>query len=66
VLISRLNESGAFKGRSSLSKSKPSKIRAKIFLAAVCAVIHNHDIKAQKIRLKNAKKTNMQALGAAM
>jgi transposase len=65
-LIPRLNESGAFKSRSSLSKSGPSKIRAKIFLAAVCAGTHNPDIKAQKIRLKNAGKTNMQALGAAM
>lgn len=65
-LIPRLNESGAFKGRSSLSKSGPSRIRAKIFLAAVCAGTHNPDIKAQKIRLKNAGKTNMQALGAAM
>jgi transposase len=64
-LIPRLNESGAFKGRSSLSKSSPSIIRAKIFLAAVCAGTHNPDIKAKKIRLKNAEK-NIQALGAAM
>jgi hypothetical protein len=27
---------------------------------------HNPDIKAQKVRLINAGKTNMQALGAAM
>ena len=65
-LIPRLNESGAFKGRSSLSKSGPSRIRSKIFLAAVCAGTHNPDIKAQKIRLTLAGKTKMQALGAAM
>ena len=65
-LIPRLNESGVFKGRSSLSKSGPSRIRSKIFLATVCACTHNPDIKAQKDRLIYAGKTKMQASGAAM
>jgi transposase len=65
-LIPRLNELGVFKGRSSLSKSGPSRIRSKIFLATVCACTHNPDIKAQKDRLIYAGKTKMQALGAAM
>ena len=48
-LIPKLNESGSFKGRSTLSKIGPSRIRSKIFLAAVSAGTHNPDIKAQKI-----------------
>ncbi len=65
-LIPRLNESGVFKVRSSLSKSGPARTRSKIFLAAVCAGTHNPDIKAQKIRVIHAGKTKMQALGAVM
>lgn len=47
-LIPRLNESGSFKGRTTLSKIGPSRIRSKIFLAAVSAGKYNPDIKAQK------------------
>ncbi|MFK8020750.1 MAG: IS110 family transposase [Pseudomonadales bacterium] len=65
-LIPRLNESGTFKERTTLSKSGPSRIRSKLFLAAVCAGTHNPDIKAQKARLIGAGKKKMQALGAAM
>ncbi|GAD91431.1 putative transposase, partial [Vibrio halioticoli NBRC 102217] len=65
-LIPRLNESGNFKGRTTLSKVGPSRVRAKLFLAAVSASTHNPDIKEQKRRLLEAGKTKMQALGAAM
>ncbi len=65
-LTPRLNESGSFKGRTTLSKIGPSRIRSKIFLAAVSAGKYNPDIKAQKKRLLAAGKTKMQALGAAM
>ncbi|MBE0420567.1 IS110 family transposase [Pseudoalteromonas nigrifaciens] len=65
-LIPKLNESGSFKGRTTLSKIGPSRIRSKIFLAAVSAGTHNPGIKAQKNRLLAAGKTKMQALGAAM
>ncbi|EQC1412835.1 IS110 family transposase [Providencia rettgeri] len=65
-LTPRLNESGSFKGRATLSKIGPSRIRSKIFLAAVSAGKYNPDIKAQKKRLLSAGKTKMQALGAAM
>jgi hypothetical protein len=41
-------------------------MRSKFFLAAVCAGIHNPNIKAQKMRLTRAGKTKMQALGAVM
>lgn len=65
-LIPRLNESGTFKGRTTLSKTGPSRIRSKLFLAAVCVGTHNPDIRMQKERLISAGKTKMQALGAAM
>ena len=65
-LIPRLNESGNFKGRTTLSKKGPSKIRAKLYMAAISASQHNPQIKAQKERLLRAGKTPMQALGAAM
>ena len=65
-LTPRLNEAGVSKGRSSLSKSGPSRIHSKIFLSTVCAFTHNPDINAQKDRLIYAGKTKMQELGAAM
>ncbi|MEQ4664226.1 transposase [Providencia rettgeri] len=65
-LTPRLNESGSFKGRTTLSKIGPSRIRSKIFLAAVSTGKYNPDIKAQKKRLLSAGKTKMQALGSAI
>jgi len=65
-LVPRLNESAAFKGRTTLSKTGPSRIRAKLFLAAVSASNHNLDVRAQRDRLIKSGKTKMQALGAAM
>ncbi|WP_370661009.1 transposase [Psychrosphaera algicola] len=47
-LIPRLNESRTFKGRTTLSKTGPSRIRAKLYLAAVTAGKHNPDIRRQK------------------
>lgn len=65
-LIPKLNESGTFKGRTTLSKTGPSRIRAKLFLAAIAAGSCNPDIKAQKERLLLAGKTKMQVVGASM
>jgi len=65
-LVPRLNESGTFKGRTTLSKAGPSRIRSKLFLAAVSASNHNPDVRAQRDRLLKSGKTKMQALGAAM
>jgi len=39
-LIPKLNESGKLKGRTSLSKTGPSRVRAKLFMAAVTACKH--------------------------
>ena len=65
-LIPKLKESGKFKGRTMLSKTGSARIRAKLYMAAVCASTHNPDIRAQKQRLLRAGKIKMQALGAAM
>lgn len=65
-LIPRLRESGVLKGRTTLSKTGSARIRAKLYMAAVCASRHNPDILSQKQRLLKAGKVKMQALGAAM
>ena len=65
-LIPRLWESGKLKGRTTLCKNGPGRLRAKLYMAAVVAKQHNPDIKAQYDRLVSAGKTKMQALGAAM
>ncbi|VAW94146.1 Mobile element protein [hydrothermal vent metagenome] len=65
-LIPRLRESGTLKGKTTLSKIGPARLRAKLYMAAVSASTHNPDIKAQRERLLSAGKTKMQALGAAM
>ena len=65
-LIPRLRESGKLKGRTTLSKIGSARLRAKLYMAAVCASTHNPDIRAQKARLLKTGKVKMQALGAAM
>ena len=65
-LIPKLKESGTLKGRTTLSKIGSARIRAKLYMAAVCASTHNPDIKAQKARLLKTGKVKMQALGAAL
>jgi len=65
-LIPRLVESGRHKGRSMLSKTGSSQLRAKLYMAAIVASKHNPDIARQRHRLLSARKNKMQALGAAM
>jgi len=65
-LIPVQNESGVFRGRSRLSKTGPSKVRSKLYMAAIVASQHNADVVRQKSRLLEKGKTKMQALGAAM
>lgn len=65
-LVPRLWESGKMKGRTTLCKNGPGRLRAKLYMAAIVAKQHNPDIKDQYTRLVNTGKTKMQALGAAM
>jgi transposase len=65
-LIPKQQESGIFRGRTTLSKKGNPLIRAKLYMAAIVASQHNPCIKAQKERLLKNGKTKMQALGAAM
>ena len=53
-------------GRPRLSKAGDSKVRAKLYMAAVVSIQHNPDIKRQYERLLKNGKTKMCALGAAM
>lgn len=62
----RLWESGKLKGRTTLCKNGPGRIRAKLYMAAIVAKQYNPDVKALYDRLIAAGKTKMQALGAAM
>ena len=65
-LVPVQRESGNFKGRTCISKRGPSRIRAKLYMAAVSACQHNESIKAMQQRLIRNGKTKMQALCAAM
>lgn len=65
-LIPRLHESGKMKGRTTMSKLGPSKIRSKLYMAAVVAGQWNYKIQQQKIALLNNGKTSMQIIGANM
>jgi transposase len=65
-VIPQLKESGAYRGRTSLSKKGSPRVRAKLYMAAIVASQHNPTIKAQRARLLSRGKTKMQALGAAM
>jgi transposase len=65
-VIPKIKESGAFRGRSMLSKCGPGRLRAKLYMAAIVASNHNPHIRQQRERLLLRGKTKMQALGAAM
>jgi len=66
-LIPVMHDSGtSVHKRPRLSKAGDSKIRAKLYMAAVVSIQHNPDIKQQYERLLKNGKTKMSALGAAM
>lgn len=66
-LIPVQHESGtSVRGRPRLSKAGDSKVRAKLYMAAVVSIQHNPDIKRQYERLLKNGKTKMCALCAAM
>jgi len=65
-VVPKLWESGKMKGRTTLCKNGPGRLRAILYMAAIVATQYNPDIKQQYERLLKAGKTKMQALGAAM
>ena len=65
-VVPKLWESGKMKGRTTLCKNGPGRLRAVLYMAAIVAIKYNPDIKLQYKRLLKAGKTKMQALGAAM
>ncbi len=66
-LVPVQNESGSsVRGKPRLSKAGDSKIRAKLYMAAVVSTKYNPDIKIQYERLLKKGKVKMSALCAAM
>ena len=65
-LVPKYEDSGQHKGRTRISKIGPSRVRAKLYMAAVVACQHNARIRAHYERLLSRGKTKMQALCAAM
>jgi len=65
-VIPTRQESGIFRGWTTLSKKGSPKVRAKLYMATSVVSQHNPGIKAQKERLPMKGKNKMQALGAAM
>jgi len=61
------NESGiSVRGKPTISKTGNAKVRAKLYMAAVVAIRHNPDIRAQYECLLARGKCKMSALVAAM
>lgn len=65
-VIPKIQESGVFKGRASLSKKGNSNIRAKLYMPAVTAMRFNPTIEQHVKRMLENGKNKMQAVGAAM
>ena len=66
-LVPLHNQSGSsVHGKSSISKTGPATLRAKLYMAAVVAIQHNEIIRAQYQRLVKKGKTKIAALVAAM
>ncbi|WP_350446189.1 IS110 family transposase [Pseudomonas solani] len=62
----RLQESGKYRGQTRISKMGSSRLRAGLYMPAVCALQHNGAIKAMRERLRAKGKTGMQIICAAM
>lgn len=65
-LIPKLHDSGTLKGRTTITKQGPARLRAKLYMPAITASTYNQDIKAQKTKLIAAGKTSKQLICAAM
>lgn len=62
----RLNESGRYQGRTTLSRMGNARLRAGFYMPAVCSLQHNPVIKAMSERLKARGKAGKQIVCAAM
>lgn len=65
-LVPKQKSSGKQEWQTVLTKKGSARIRAVLYMAAVVAIRHNPDIKAQYQRLLDAGKTTMQAICAGM
>lgn len=62
----RIRESGQWRGRASLSRGGPSRVRKALYFPALTALRHNPAITALRARLADRGKPKMVVVGAAM
>ncbi|WP_028239086.1 IS110 family transposase, partial [Stutzerimonas azotifigens] len=62
----KLQESGTYKGQTRISRTGSSRLRAGLYMPAVCSLKHNAAISALRDRLKARGKTGKQIVCAAM
>lgn len=62
----RLQESGVYKGQTRISRTGSSRLRAGLYMPAVCSLTHNPAISALRERLKTKGKSGKQIVCAAM
>ncbi|TYP62464.1 IS110 family transposase [Stutzerimonas stutzeri] len=62
----RLQESGSYKGQTRISRTGSSRLRAGLYMPAVCSLTHNPAISALRERLSAKGKSGKQIVCAAM
>lgn len=62
----RLQESGAYQGQTRISRTGSPRLRAGLYMPAVCSLTHNAAISALRDRMKARGKTGKQIVCAAM
>lgn len=62
----RLQESGTYQGQTRISRTGSPRLRAGLYMPAVCALTHNAAISALRERMKARGKTGKQIVCAAM
>ncbi|WP_241730082.1 transposase [Pseudomonas sp. SST3] len=62
----RLQESGIYKGQTRISRTGSPRLRAGLYMPAVCSLTHNPAISALRERLKAKGKSGKQIVCAAM
>ncbi|WP_268236231.1 transposase [Halopseudomonas oceani] len=62
----RLQESGIYRGKSTISRTGSGRLRAALYMPALSAMAYNPVIKAMKVRLAERGKTGRLAVCAAM
>ncbi|MNM43424.1 Transposase IS116/IS110/IS902 family protein [compost metagenome] len=62
----RLQQSGSHQGQVRISRMGSARLRAGLYMPAMCAMLHNAAVKALRLRLQENGKTGKQIICAAM